>query len=92
MNEENYWSTKIDLTKYPIESIIQVEVYVDRLHIKGILDSTDSESVARREWSKQIRVPHYVNSSTVRASMDEGLISFVAWRKETNAVKVIYKT
>ena len=92
MNEENYWSTKIDLTKCPTESIIQVEVYADRVYIKGILDAADCESVARREWSKQIRLPHDVNSSTVRASMDEGVMNVVAWRKETNAVKVVYKT
>jgi HSP20 family molecular chaperone IbpA len=86
MKEEGSWSTTVDLTQYPTESNVTVDIFANQVLVKGVIETMHSDvSATRREWSRQIRLPHDVNSSTIHATMEgAALLHLTGLRRSNN--------
>ena len=85
VKQDENWSTTVDMTQYPTESNVTVDIYANRVHVKGVIEKTHSDvSATRREWSRQIRLPHDVNSSTIRVTMEGASLMHLTGSHRTN--------
>ena len=91
MKQEGNWSKTVDLTQYPTESNISVDVFANQVLVVGVIETMHSDvSTTRREWSRQIRLPHDVNSSTIRATMeDQSILHLTGLRRSNNDCRVV---
>ena len=85
MKQDEKWSTTVDLAQYPTKSNVTVDIFADRVHVKGVIETTHSDvSASRREWSRQIRLSRDVNSSTIRVTMEGASLMHLTGSHRTN--------